>query len=226
MSTSGGCARGSCRRFRSNDASAAVPAARNARRVLETDRECPIAHRSSDGDRPARYEKRGAAKLDRRVREVRCRVLKSDCPSVGSSSSITNQESDPLGGACWGIRNQPDPNEVTPWIADASPATDEERCAVEVNAGFCRPAPPGVQRSSRGARCGNGEKKPTRHLAAAPHGVHLGRARRRGLGGSARPTADEDDESARANAMRTRMHCECVSHGTNLQARAGEAPVT
>ena len=179
-------------RWKAVRASAAGPAARNARRVPEMERECPSAHRSSDGDRPARYRKvGGAAKLDLRVHQARCRLRKSECSRVGSSF-IMNGESDELGGVGWGIRKQPDRNGEAPWIAGASPAADEERCPVQVDAGCCTPTIPGVQPSSGGAPCGPNDDKP----AAVPMGVHVGRACWWCRVRSARPTADEDDKSA------------------------------
>jgi hypothetical protein len=139
------------------------------------------AHRACDGDRPARYLKRGAAKLDRRVHEAGCRLCKSERSRVGSSR-ITNEESDPLRGVGWRVRNQPDANEEARWMANASPATDQERCPIDVDTGHCRPAPPVVERSY--ARAGR------------LNGRAVGQARRRSLMRTARPSADEDDDCA------------------------------
>jgi hypothetical protein len=100
------------------------------------------------------------------------------------SLRMPNEESDPLSWAGWRVRNQPDPNEVARWVANASPATDKERCPVGVDTDSCWPAPSGVESCGRGGR---------RRL----NGCHvLGRARRRCLGRSAGPTANEDDEPA------------------------------
>ena len=75
-------------------------------------------------------------------------VSSSLTPPVGSRSSITNEESDPLGGTGGRVCTQPDPNEAAPWIANASSATDKERRPIDVDTGSCRPAPPCVKRGS------------------------------------------------------------------------------
>lgn len=148
------------------------------------------AHRACDGDRPARYLKRGAAKLDRRVHEAGCRLCKSERSRVGSSR-ITNEESDPLRGVGWRVRNQPDPNEEARWMANASPATDQERCPIDVDTGHCRPAPPVVERSyARAGRLnecravGQARRRSLRrhrhfHPTRGRRALHRGRARRR-----------------------------------------------
>jgi hypothetical protein len=178
--------------------SAAGPAARNARRVIEAERECPIAHRLSDGDRPARYPKVGAAKLDRRVHEARCPLRKSERSRVGSSP-ITNEEPDPLSGVGWRVRNQPDPNEEARWMANASAATDRERCPVDVDTGYWGPAPPVVERSYGRARRLNGYQV-------------VGRARRRSLVRTARPTADEYDDCAQHQRCKRSHGRERLAH--------------
>jgi hypothetical protein len=97
-----------------------------------------------------------------------------------------------LAGWAGGFAISPHPNEEARWMADASPATDKERCPVDVYAGYCGPAPPVVERSYGRARRLNGCQV-------------VGRARRRSLVRTARQPLTSTTTAHSISVARARM---------------------